>query len=47
MREPSIFMEALEREDPAERAPSLDQACATDPDAKAAPLLRAGRERVT
>jgi serine/threonine protein kinase len=31
MREQSIFIEALEREDPAERAAFLDRACASDP----------------
>ena len=30
MQEQSIFIEALEREDPAERAAFLDQACAGD-----------------
>ena len=31
MREQSIFIEALEKEDPVERAAFLDQACAADP----------------
>ena len=31
MREQSIFIEALERSDPAERAAYLDRACAADP----------------
>ncbi len=30
MQEQSIFIEALEREDPAERAAFLDQVCAAD-----------------
>src|SRR5262245_9647837 len=31
MREETIFIEALERDDPAERAAFLDRACAADP----------------
>src|SRR5260370_26969059 len=31
MQEQSIFIEALEKEDPAERAAFLEQACASDP----------------
>ncbi len=39
MQEQTIFIEALDKEDPAERAAFLDRACASDP------VLRAGASR--